>query len=41
VSVGGMLDMQFWDTILVKIPSIEEVTRRGAKKKKEELGVCS
>jgi hypothetical protein len=28
VSVGGLLDRQFWDTIVGKILSIEEVRRR-------------
>jgi hypothetical protein len=36
VSVGGLLDRQFWDTILVKILSIEEVHNRGAQEKKED-----
>jgi hypothetical protein len=36
VSVGGLLDNKFWDIILVKILSIEEVCNKGALEKKED-----
>jgi hypothetical protein len=36
VSVGGLLDRQFWDTILGKILSIEEVQKRCTEEKKKD-----
>jgi len=36
VSVGGLLNQTFQDTISLKTLSIEEVHKRGSKKKKKE-----
>jgi hypothetical protein len=41
VSVGGLLDRQFWNTILRKILSTEEVHRRGAQREEEGQRKCT